>query len=217
MRKYKIDTNSKQCILFFNGWSMDENILNNLDSTGFDVIVFYDYSDFNLVQDDFSKYEKLFLVAWSLGVYVVSQSLWLKDLKFEEVVAINGTVHAIDKVEGIFPQVFEKTLTTLSEKTKQKFDMRCFGGTRNFKLNENLHSNRSFESQLKELSFLHAVYQKPTHSSIQFTKAIVGTNDLIFTPKNQMNYWNKKVTVKEVELDHNPFVKFSSWNEIIEL
>ena len=46
---------TKKIILFFNGWGMDENVVNHLNSEDYDVLMFYDYNsldtDFDLLNN----------------------------------------------------------------------------------------------------------------------------------------------------------------------
>ena len=61
---------NKKLILFFNGWGMNEAPVNHLKNDDFDVLILFDYRnfDFDFNQFDFSKYEKKYLICWSMGV-----------------------------------------------------------------------------------------------------------------------------------------------------
>ena len=60
---------NNELIIFFNGWGMDESVVNHLDYENYDVLMFYDY---NSLETDFNfekiKNYKKHLISWSMGV-----------------------------------------------------------------------------------------------------------------------------------------------------
>ena len=148
--KYKWLNRGKnnKIILFLNGWGMDENVVNHLDSEDYDVLMFYDYNsldtdfDFELLE---AYYEKN-LIAWSMGVMVATKILPLtrhfvtpspargEGMGFQTgnlstcvappargegiKVAINGTLRPIDKEYGIHPKIYDLTIKGFNEKRK---------------------------------------------------------------------------------------------------
>ena len=83
--------NNEKLIVFFNGWGMDECVVNHLQAENYDVLMFYDY---NRLETDFdfsvlNAYSKKYLIAWSMGVYV--SNLFYETLKnFDKKIAIAG-------------------------------------------------------------------------------------------------------------------------------
>ena len=100
-----------------NGWGLDEQPFCFLDSESHDVFMLYDYRDLSFPVDVkalFRPYKEIYLLAWSLGVWV-SQSL--KNLLPDRTafsVAINGTLQPIHQQYGIAPDIFASTLQHLS-------------------------------------------------------------------------------------------------------
>jgi malonyl-ACP O-methyltransferase BioC len=47
--------------------------------------------------------------------------------------------------------------------------------------------------------------------------AIIGTNDAIFPPANQLAYWTNKTNIVKLNWSHFPFFEVSKWSEITQL
>ena len=59
---------NKKLILLFNGWAMNETPFKHIDCQDFDVLILFDYRNvnFDLSQFNFLKYEKKYLICWSM-------------------------------------------------------------------------------------------------------------------------------------------------------
>ncbi|EAK7371496.1 DUF452 family protein, partial [Campylobacter jejuni] len=97
---------SKKLIVVFGGFASHPSHFSHLKSDK-NVILFYDYENFDL-NFDFKAFDELFLIAFSMGVCVANKLL--KELNFKQKIAINGTNFGIDKLKGIHPAIFRKTL-----------------------------------------------------------------------------------------------------------
>lgn len=67
-----IKNNSKKLIIFFNGWSLDENIVNHFNSADYDVLMFNDYCNLEIADETIEKinsYSEINVIAWSFGVW----------------------------------------------------------------------------------------------------------------------------------------------------
>src|SRR5690554_4753505 len=126
--KWLHKSQNSSCILFFNGWGMDEHAVSHLNSEGFDVCMMYDFNPLEQIPNIFDSYTKLYLVAWSLGVYAAGFALYNSPLHFEKKIAINGTGEPIDDRYGIPEQIFTTTLNTWNEKNRERFNIRMCGG-----------------------------------------------------------------------------------------
>ncbi len=203
-------------ILFFNGWGMEQSIVEHLSDSRFDVMMFNQYHQTDR-QDmtALKKYDKYYLIAWSMGVWATALYPFLKDYTFEKSIAINGTRQPIDDKEGIPVSIFETTLNTLNIKNKEKFDSRLFPSKKDLAYFKSLKQERTLDNQKEELQY---IYDKAIHSSntFEFTDAYIGKYDLIFPYKNQLNHWRKE-NYKIKEWSHCPFFEFKSWSEIINL
>lgn len=102
---------------FFNGWGMTSKSIEHLTAENarthtFDCLHFFDYQNREVPQSNFSGYAKIYLIAWSMGVYMSS----LLQLPFTKKIAFCGTGNPIDAGEGIAPKIYTLTIDSFSEK-----------------------------------------------------------------------------------------------------
>lgn len=207
---------NKKCILFFNGWGMDENAVKHLEFNDFDVCMFNNYVSLEDFSFDFESYDECYIVAWSLGVWAAA-NVGLNTDKIVKSIAINGSLKPKDRDFGIPPAIFEATANNWDERNKLKFNMRILGGRAEYQQTKAVLGNRSIENQKNELIAIDKQVGQGLQSEISFDTCIIGTKDLIFPPQNLKKYWTGKVKIIEMEIMHYPFNQFKSWNEIVEM
>jgi biotin synthesis protein BioG len=208
-------TRAKSCLLFFNGWGMDEKAISHLGAYELDVCMFYEYAHLNGEGNDFRHYRNIYVVAWSLGVWVASKMIPAMRLRPEMSIAINGTLDPVNDQFGIPEAVFCQTLSFWDEKLREKFNRRMFGGMKALQSGRVYLPTRTPENQRDELAFLKDKIDRNKTAEMFFDKAIIGARDLIFPSENQMHFWRNKVSVIQKDYPHFPFANLSSWNEII--
>lgn len=220
LRGEKRRSNPKKLILFFNGWSLDENIVKHLTSSEHDVIMFYDYSGLDIdenVLKEINGYEEINIIAWSFGVWACSTVI-NKFNNPKNVIAINGTLIPIDNNFGIPEKILNLTLSNLSEKTYPKFFKNMFAE----EVDSNRFPQRTIENQKQELRQIQELSSKKQLSKLSFapTKIFISNNDKIISAKNQINYWegvndknNTKIQIIKKDCGH--YIPFKNWDEII--
>ena len=82
----KKEEENTSLIVFFNGWGFDEDAVKHLSAQGFDVLLLFDYRDFNIdfEQFHFEKYEKKLNITDDLDVGIVQ--FVSKDKKLDAVI-----------------------------------------------------------------------------------------------------------------------------------
>jgi len=205
------------CVLFFNGWGMDEKAVQHLDYEGVDVCMCYDYTVLEPLGIDFSEYKKITLVAWSLGVWACSQVLKNEQLNIEKTIAINGTLLPVDTDYGIPPSIFTNTQVHWNAPNRDRFSRRVLGGKAAFELTGHRMSRRSVEDQQGELGSILNQVVKNTAPDFCFDKVLIGQQDMIFSPNNQWEFWKRKAIITEVPMPHYPFSYFKNWQQITSL
>lgn len=99
--------NNKNLIVFFAGWSFDENPFKFLDCSGYDILMVYDYNEIKPLDifQQFNQYENKILITWSMGVFA---AYLLRDFfkNFDYKIAVNGTVTPVDNEFGIPIKMF---------------------------------------------------------------------------------------------------------------
>ncbi|UKI41743.1 MAG: DUF452 family protein [Candidatus Melainabacteria bacterium] len=127
--------NNENLLYFFNGWGMDESVLNTSNiSSCFDVLMLYDYQNLDMDENVFiecQKYKNKYLISWSMGV-MISSIFGLKLGKLDKKIAINGTIKPIDDNYGILKKIYDLTIKGFNQSSCEKFVKRMFVQTTAF-------------------------------------------------------------------------------------
>ena len=201
---------NKKLIVFFNGWGMNETPVKHLAFEDFDVLLLFDYRDlnFDLSQFDFSQYQKKYLICWSMGVYV--SNLFKNELQnFNKKIAINGTTKIIDNDFGIPEKIYKVTVKFLNEDSCDKFIKNMFDVG---KLNPNITITKTLKELKEELISIQNI---KLDKELDFDCAIISNNDKIIPTKNQINFWENKLSAKIISSTHCPFEIFKKWSELL--
>lgn len=203
-------------IVFFNGWGMTQRVVQHLDVQGYDVLVLGGYDGKDIDYNVFDGYKNIYLVAWSMGVWYASTLGLEEKVHFKQKIAFCGTVKAVDNTYGIPKNVFEATVAGLSERSREKFAMRIFGGKKAFDAmcNDVLVP---FDDAKKELFFWSENKDKVFENG-PWNTSFIGLDDMIYPIEAQRLYWQENgAKTVECKCSHYPFGQFASWKEIIEL
>lgn len=207
--------NNSKLIIFFVGWSFDENPFKFLACENFDVLIVYDYSTIDENIEKFTSYKEINLIAWSMGVFV---AYLLKDKlpKFNKKIAINGTPLPVNDEFGIPVKPFLLTLRHARTGLEGKFYQNIFDTKEEFEKYSTMSVNRSIENRETELKSL---YDKIRSAEINYNrfydKALISSRDKIIPTKNQINFWQNNAEIEMLESGHFPYYNFKSWNEIL--
>ena len=195
---------SRNLIVYFAGWGTPPSVVQHLAiSPAYDLLLCYDYRDFSL-EFDFSRYENVRLVAWSMG-----------QVPLLSATAINGTGLPMHDEFGIPCAVFQGTLDTLDEINLGKFERRMCGDKQLLQHYQSLEGRRSIEEIHAELTALYdALSAEHQHTGLPWTKAIIGTQDRIFPAQNQRNYWHERCEVSEMVVGHYLFPLLQTWEQL---
>ena len=187
-------------ILLFAGWGMDTHPFACLSHIGCDCCVCYDYTDLNFDTTPFLDYKNIEVYAWSFGVWAAATVLPDKGLPIRHATAINGTECGIDIEKGIPPEIFRATLEHLNEASLKKFYRRmCCEYLDDFK---EAFPERDMNSLYDELRAIGENITLLPRPRFRWDKAIIGTRDLIFPAKNQVNAWEGTTVVQELDEPH---------------
>lgn len=212
MKTVLYSTQQPNLLIYFAGWGTPISAVSHLKRpVDYDLLICYDYQDLAL-NVDFSTYQHFRLVAWSMGVWVAEQTL--SHLPFLSATAVNGTGSPCDEQCGILPAIFQGTLENLAPTTLAKFQRRMAGKlTPDYQA---LPHQREFAEIQQELTALNSLIQSPTPNHLRWTNAIIGLQDKIFSPQNQLNYWQDRTLIQQIAGEHYLFPTFSYWAELWE-
>lgn len=205
--------NNQKLIIFFAGWSFDYKPFEFLHCEDFDVLMLYDYN--NLELPEIPIYEEYFLVSWSMGVFT---AYLLKDKlpEFKQKIAVNGTPYPVHNEWGIPEKTFLLTLRHTKTGLEGKFYQNIFLSENEYQKYINSQVERRIDNRAQELKSLYELIKNTDIDYITYyDKAIISDNDKIIPTKNQQNFWNEKVEIKNLASGHFPFYNFNNWNEIL--
>ena len=200
--KWLNQKNNSKIIVFFNGWGMDENVVNHLNPETYDIIMFYDYNnldtdfDFKII----NSYKQKHLIAWSMGVMIAT--LFKQD--YDSKTAINGTIFPINNEYGIPERIYDLTIKGFNEKGAKKFINNMF-----LEDPPSFEIKRENENQKNELI---ALKKYKGNENFKYTRVILSSDDKIIPTKNQINYWKIEPNIIS---GHCPFFQLKSWSELL--
>ncbi len=213
---------SERAILFFNGWAMTPESVEHLAlPEGYDLITLWDYRDLHLPADlDLSAYERIDLVAWSMGVWAADRVVAGLGLPLGHAVAVCGTGYPMSDAWGIPVAIFEGTLNGLTEANRTRFNRRMCGGRTYRHLFEALE-RRSTDEIRDELACVYRSESSrpqmlPLTPTAPWTLALVGGDDRIIPADNQEAYWaGQGVAIRyDAEAVHYLLGQYSRWEEL---
>ena len=201
--KWLNQKNNQKLIIFFNGWGMDECVVNYLSPEDYDVLMFYDYNspetDFDF--ENIYSYPQKYLIAWSMGVMIAT----LFDIDYVSKTAINGTLKPIDDRFGIPKRIYDLTLKGFSPKGAERFIKSMYSD-----VSDDIYTpKREFENQKSELE---ALTHYKANQDFKYDRVIISSNDKIIPAKNQTAFWG---TEPNIDSGHCPFNHFKKWSDLL--
>lgn len=193
--------NSKELILVFGGFASKPGHFSHLKSEK-TVLLLFDYEDFSL-KIDLNSFENITLIAFSMGVCVASKMM--KNIPFQQKIALNGTNTAIDRERGIHPAIFSKSIKNFSLKN---FKKSLLSGR------ENLAGDFRFkdEARLKnELESLFYFCQKEPNLAFSWDRVYASRGDEIFPTRALEKSFKNLIFLNE---PHFAFFHFHSWENL---
>ena len=215
MQTKLINNNSERLITFLTGWGCDDNQFRFMTAGDYDVLLCYDYTDFDL-DFDFSKYKTHYLITFSAGVFVAG-AIREELPVFKKTVAINGNPLAYDEYYGLRKEIVDVFNGVTKENALDFRRKYLVFDDEEFRLINKNQSLRSFESCKNELISLQKLALKEAEP-MKFDTAILSENDKIFNPKRQKEYWEPKAKCVYLKNSaHFPFLKTNNYDKILDM
>lgn len=186
--------------VFVLGWAADSAVVEHVKPRDCDVLCICDLRDLApLAPDELATYREKYLFAWSFGV--LAAEVLFPDMEFTRAVALNGTPLPLDDRFGIGRRRFDLTMAGLAGGGMELFERRAYGEHYE-RLKERL-SPRGLQENIRELEELQRLALSSPRLSVKWDKAVVGSNDVIFPPRNMLAYWADRAEL--LPLSHYPF------------
>ncbi|WP_291530037.1 alpha/beta fold hydrolase [Bacteroides sp. UBA939] len=203
---YIIQENNPRLLLFFAGWGADETPFKEYRPEESDYMICYDYRTLDFDASLLDGYREIHVVGWSMGVWAATRIMarlqeTKPSLAIRSSIAINGTPYPIDERLGIPPATYHGTLEGLTGASLHKFLRRMCSNGDAFKEFLKITPRRPPEELKEELIEIERRYLSQPPVLFHWQQAIVGSNDRIIPPANQLNAWrneeeaNRKQTV----------------------
>lgn len=215
MRITHQETCSDRLIIFFNGFSLSEDLYEHLNKNTYDIMF---VSDYRYIDTEYrfsgltKKYTEINLVGYSLGVFVAASLPEIHKIRFNNCVAINGTLQPVDDHFGIPEKIFKGTIHNMNEKNLIKFYQRVF--SEDYELLKDKLNVEPLKAKAELLNINEYISQNLLVENI-YTKAIISRSDKIFPPTHQLNFWQDAVKTVIISGGHFPFMKFYSWDDLL--
>ena len=188
---YIIHERHPHLLLFFAGWAADETPFKHYRPQNMDYIICYDYRMLDFDVTPLRDYTEIHVVGWSMGVWAASRVLPTSGLNIASSTALNGTPFPIDERRGIPPAIYQGTLDGLTGASLHKFLRRMCADSATFRDFLSRTPRRPLEEIRDELACIARLNASFPISTLTWTKAIVGHNDRIIPPANQLTAWHE--------------------------
>ena len=212
MQYFYQNNNSHDLIVLCSCWGCDYNQFTKLHDQK-DVLILYDYQDLSL-DFDFSKYENIYVIAYSAGVFVAS--IMADNIPhLRQKVALCGNPYLFDEKFGIS----QENIRTFKAITLDNYlDFRrkyMVVSDEEYERYNKLESLRPIDSCAAELEALQKLYaERKKQINPQFDKAVAAENDLIFNIDTQKDFYQDKLRVIK-NAKHHIFFRFNSFEDIL--
>ncbi len=193
----------RDLVIFLLGWAATPNAVCHLDPPGCDVLACYDHRSLTpLRAEDFTAYRRLYLFAWSYGIWVAEHCC--RELPLYRAVALNGTPFPVDTRYGMRLRAVQRSLRAMARN----------GGTNAFHdgtqsgvryIPDGPFADRTLEEKVQELDALAEWSRADSAAHLHWHAAFMGDKDEIFPPDNMRAYWSSRGLGTEFASYHYPF------------
>ncbi len=194
---------NRDLIIYMLGWAATPNAMRHIATPGYDVLACYDYRSMApLRAEDFApRYRRIYLFAWSFGVWVSEQCC--RELPLYRAVALNGTPFPADERYGLRLRVLIRTMRAMAKAGGNPFAEPGGEGVRYSPPGP--WAELSIEEKIDELNLLAERSRADSAAHIPWHAACIGSRDEIFPPDNMRAYWEPLGIAHEFESYHYPF------------
>ncbi len=193
---------NRDLIIYMLGWAATPNAVLHIPTPGYDVLACYDHRSLApLRAADVAAYRRIYLFAWSFGVWVGEQCC--RELPLHRAVALNGTPFPVDARYGLRLRVLMRTMRQIAKLGGNPFAEEGGEGVRYSPSGP--YAELSIEEKIDELNLLAERSGADSAAHLHWDAAYIGTKDEIFPPGNMRAYWEPLGIAREFDSYHYPF------------
>lgn len=194
---------NQNLILYMLGWAATPNaVLHITPPEGFDVQACYHYTALKpLRAEDFARYRRIYLFAWSFGIWVAEQCC--RELPIYRAVALNGTPYPVDAKWGMRLRVVLRSMRAMAKAGVENPFMADAEEGRYMPTGP--YAEQSTGEKVDELMFLSGEAEKESAAHLHWDKAYIADKDEIFPPARMWDYWQTVGLGTGFDSYHYPF------------
>ncbi|MFI3330585.1 MAG: DUF452 family protein [Rikenellaceae bacterium] len=193
------NNHSENLIIFALGWGTDSSVISHLISQipdCYDVMCTYDYKSIEKIDHLCNAYSRVYLLAWSFGVWA-SEKMFENKKLITKAVAFCASPLPVNDEFGIAPKRLRITIKGFKSQGAATFDKSVYQDQIMF------NTKREIGEKIEELEILASSASLSYTPEIEWDRAIIGERDTIFPAKNLLAYWG--IRAKVLPLPHYPF------------
>lgn len=192
---------NRDLIIYMLGWAATPNAVHHIATPRYDVLACCHYMSLQpLRAADFAHYRRIYLFAWSFGVWVAEQCC--RELPLFRAVALNGTPFPVSEKYGMRLRVVLRAM---------QMQARSGGGSQTISADAarsmppGPYPDRSAGEKADELMYLAQCSRESSSACLRWDAAYIAEHDEIFPPERMEAYWSSVGLGVRIPGFHYPF------------
>ncbi|MBQ3218687.1 MAG: DUF452 family protein [Akkermansia sp.] len=196
---------NQDVIIFLLGWAATPNAVLHIAPPGYDVLACHNHSGKPepFRAEDFARYRRIFLFAWSFGVWVAEQCC--RELPLYRAVALNGTPYPVDPRWGMRLKVVLRSMQTIARSGGENAFAATGAAAEGRYIPDGPYPDRSADEKVNELINLSDQAKDYSAAHLTWHRAYIADKDEIFPPARMWDYWSTVGLGTEFDSYHYPF------------
>ena len=187
----------RDLLIYMLGWAATPNAVCHIQPPGCDVLAVCHYTELRpLRAADFANYRRIYLVAWSFGVWAAEQCC--HELPLHRAIAFNGTPFPVDERYGMRLRATLRAMQMAARTggSAQAAERAMPAGP---------YPDRSAAEKVDELLHLAEWSRESSMARLTWHAAYIAEQDEIFPPANMWAYWQSVGLGTAMPGHHYPF------------
>ena len=191
----------RDLVLFLLGWASTPNAVCHIHPPECDVLAVHNYTSLEPFRpEDFAAYRRIYLFAWSFGVWVAEQCCLA--LPLYKAIALNGTPFPSDDRYGMRLRVVLRTAKSIARLGINPFESSEFGG---HGIPPGPYPDRDMQAKVDELVRLADWSSRDSAARLRWNKAWIADKDEIFPVSHMRAWWDSVGLGTSFSSYHYPF------------
>lgn len=182
-------------VLYMLGWASTPNAVCHIHPPGCDVLAVYRYMSLEpFAAGDFAEYRRIYLFAWSFGVWAAEQCC--HELALHRAIALNGTPYPADARYGMRLRAALRRTRSMARQGEPPPVQQEPQGP---------YPEPSMQERAEELTRLAEWSQASSAAHLRWDKAWIADKDEMFPPANMWAWWGSTGLGTGFDGHHYPF------------